>query len=152
MQGYGNGINAYRQTQVGTADPRRLVIMCYENVIKKTAAAKKAYESGDYEAKGKAVANVQDTIEVLLQSLDHERGGRIALGLHALYTYCMRRLTDGDIRKDLSAFDEVSSIFEDLLASWKAMSPDNGAGNGTRRSNVKTGAVKEGAAAAGGRV
>ena len=30
---YNNGIQAYRKTNVVTADPKRLVIMCYEGAI-----------------------------------------------------------------------------------------------------------------------
>jgi len=33
MYGNGNGINAYKQTNVITADPKRLILMCYEGAI-----------------------------------------------------------------------------------------------------------------------
>lgn len=33
MYGNGSGINAYRQINVTTADPKRLVLMCYEGAI-----------------------------------------------------------------------------------------------------------------------
>lgn len=124
MTAYGNGINAYRQTQVGTADPKRLVIMCCENVVKQMHLARKAYEAGSFEAKGKALINAQDTVELLLQSLDLEKGGAVAAGLQSLYTYALRRISEGDIQKDLSCFDEVSKLFEELLESWRAVSMD----------------------------
>ena len=121
MQGYGNGVNAYRQAQVGTADPRRLVVMCYEHVIKQLDLAQRNYESCDYEAKAQALAKVQDTVELLLQSLDTKKGGQIADSLQALYTYALRRLTEGDLKKDMAVFKEVSKLFEELLESWKAL-------------------------------
>jgi flagellar protein FliS len=128
MQGYGQGINAYRKTQVGTADPRELVIMCYEAAIKQLGTAREAYETGDYEAKARAVAKVHDTVELLMQSLDFEKGGNVARNLQALYSYVIRRLTDGDLRRDTSAFDEAARIFEDLLTSWRKLPkrPDSG--------------------------
>lgn len=147
MQGYGNGIGAYRQTQVTTADPRRLVIMCYENVIKQLGRARSAYESGDFEAKGKALGNTYDTIELLLQSLDLKQGGDIARALQSLYTYSLRRLPEGDLNKDIGAFSEMARLFEEMLASWKELSLQPGVPEGT---TGRAGAREPTAMASGG--
>ena len=119
---YGKGINAYRQTNVVTADPGKLVIMCYEEVLKNLKTARSAYESKDYETKGTALSKVHDIVVFLMQSLDLDKGGDIAGGLDSLYNYILRRIMDGDLKKDVAVFDEIIHIFEELLASWKEIS------------------------------
>ena len=52
---YGNGIGAYQQAGVLTADPKRLVLMCYEEAIRNLKIAKAKYISRDYEEKAHAL-------------------------------------------------------------------------------------------------
>ena len=116
---YRNGISAYRQTNVTTADPKRLVLMCYEGAISNLKIAREKYASKEYEAKGKAVQKAHDILTLLMQSLDFEKGGNVAVSLEALYNYMMRRLIDGDIKKDVRIIDEVIYILEELESAWK---------------------------------
>jgi len=106
----GNGINAYKQTNVTTADPGRLVLMCYEGAIGSLKTAREKYISGEYEAKAGAVQKVVSIISVLMQALDFEKGGEVARNLEALYNYMVRRITEGDVKGDMKAFDEVIII------------------------------------------
>jgi flagellar protein FliS len=115
----GNGIHAYKQTRVATADPKGLVLMCYEGAISSLILAKEKYISREYEAKTKALQKVHDILNVLMLSLDFEKGGRIARNLDALYNYMSRRLLDGDLKKDMAAIDEAIGIFAELQSAWK---------------------------------
>ncbi|MCJ7618399.1 MAG: flagellar export chaperone FliS [Desulfobacterales bacterium] len=116
---HGNGIDAYRKTNVTTADPKRLVLMCYEGAISNLKIAREKYASKEYEAKAKAVQKAQDIITLLMQSLDFEGGGKIAVSLEALYNYMLRRLIDGDVKKDTKIIDEVIYLLEELESAWK---------------------------------
>ena len=58
----GNGINAYKQANVITADPRRLIILCYETVINNIKMARECYISKDYETKAKCRSGPRDAI------------------------------------------------------------------------------------------
>ena len=119
---HGNGIDVYRQTNVMTADPKRLVLMCYEGAISNLKIAREKYASNEHEAKGKAVQDAQDIITLLMQSLDFEKGDKIAVSLEALYNYMLRRLVDGDIKKDAKTIDEVIYLLEELESAWKEIS------------------------------
>ncbi len=119
---YGKGVNAYRQTHVVTADPQKLIVMCYEGVIKNLRCARTAYELNDYETKGQSLTKAHDIVVFLIQSLDMEKGGDIARGLDALYNYILRRTMEGDLKKDMTVFDEAIGIFEELLSSWREIS------------------------------
>jgi len=116
---YENGVNAYRQTNVITADPGRLVLMCYEGAISSLKIAKEKYISGEYEAKAEAVQKAQAIISELIQSLDFKRGGKIAVNLEALYNYMLRRITEGDLKRDLRLFDEIILMLGELESAWK---------------------------------
>lgn len=116
---YGNGVNAYNATGVMTADPKRLVIMCYEGAIDSLKIAKKMFIAKDFEKKGKAITKAQDIINELMQALDFERGGEIAKNLDAIYNYIARRIIEADVKKDMSGLDEVIRIMEELKSAWK---------------------------------
>lgn len=123
----GSGINAYKQINVTTADPKKLVLMCYEGAITSLKTAKEKYISGEYELKGNAVQKTQDILSLLMNSLNFERGGDIAKNLESLYNYMLRRIVEGDIKNDVKAFDEVILMLEELESAWKEISyaPEN---------------------------
>lgn len=122
MYGSGNGIDMYKRTNVTTADPVKLVLMCYDGAIRNLKIAREKYASKEYEAKAKAVQKVQDTLSLLIQSLDFEKGGAIAERLNSIYGYMTRRIIEGDLKRDMEAFDEVISMLEELASGWAAIS------------------------------
>lgn len=119
---HSNGINAYRQTDVTTADPLKLVLMCYEKAIGNLRIAREKHTAKEYEPKARALQKVQDILSLLMQSLDFEKGGAIADNLNSLYAYMLRRITEGDLQKDLQAFDEVIAMLEELESGWEEIS------------------------------
>jgi len=119
---YGNGIDAYRQTNVVTADPKRLVLMCYEGAIGSLKTARDKYISGEYELKGNALQKTQDILSLLMNSLNFKKGGEIARNLESLYNYMLRRILEGDVKKDVKAFDEVILMLSELESAWKEIS------------------------------
>jgi len=116
---HGNRVGAYQQTNVMTADPKRLVIMCYEGAISNLRLAKEKYEASEYEAKARAVQKFQDIVNELLCSLDFEKGGQIATNLRAIYDYMIRRILQGDVEKEPGVFDEVLGMLEELKGAWE---------------------------------
>jgi len=136
-------IGAYRKINVETADPRRLVIMCYDAAIFNLKIVKVKYEKKDYEGKAVALQKAAGLINELLCSLDLERGGQIARNLKTLYSYMSRRLIEADIRKDVSAIDELIHMLEELGGAWREVffgtrtagdtSPVPGLGRGVER-------------------
>jgi flagellar protein FliS len=118
----GNGARAYKQTSVTTADPKRLVLMCYEEAISNLKTAKQKYVAGEYEAKATAFKKVFDILDALMQGLDFTRGGEIAGNLDALYSYMYRRLLAADLHKDTAAMDEVIHLLCELKSAWEEIS------------------------------
>ena len=116
---YRNGIQSYRRTNVITADPGKLVLMCYEGVIDQLKIAKERYEAKDYEAKCKALKKAEDIIGELACSLDFDKGGAVARNLESLYNYMTRRIILADMNRDLDAIDEVIWMLSELLSAWR---------------------------------
>jgi len=116
---YSNGIQDYRRTSVVTADPKRLVLMCYEGAMDNLKLVKQKLIEKDYEAKSKALIKAQDIINELLCSLDFEKGGSIAKNLDSLYNYMLRRIIHADVNKDVSALNEVVGMLNELKFAWE---------------------------------
>lgn len=116
---YGTGIDAYHETNIMTADPMRLVILCYEGAIDSLKRAKERFAAKDFESKARAITKANDIINELMQSLDFDRGGEVAKSLGAMYSYMLRCILEGDLKKDLSRLDETIRILETLKSAWE---------------------------------
>ena len=116
---YSNGLQSYRKTNVITADPKRLVLMCYEGAIENLKIAKNRYAEKDYEGKSNVIKKAQDIIYELLCSLDFKRGGSIAENLESLYNYMTRRIIHADVNADIGAIEEVIGMLNELKSAWE---------------------------------
>ncbi len=114
-----NGIQSYRKTNVITADPGKLVLMCYEGAIDNLKLAKQHFLEKDYEGKSRAVKKTLDIIDELLCALDFENGGAIASNLEALYNFMTRRILEAETNQDISAYDEIIGILSELFSAWQ---------------------------------
>jgi flagellar protein FliS len=116
---YSNGVQSYRKTNVMTADPKKLVVLCYEAAIDNLKIGRNKIIERDYEGKCKALTRAQDIIGELLSSLNFEKGGSIANGLDSLYNYMLRRIIHADLKNDVPAIDEVVQSLTELKAAWE---------------------------------
>ncbi|MBN1614745.1 MAG: flagellar export chaperone FliS [Deltaproteobacteria bacterium] len=116
---YQDGIGAYRRADVFTADPKRLIIMCYEKAISSLQMGRDHYLSGDFESKAKNLQYFHDIVCELRNALDFQRGGSIASNLSALYDYMSRAILEADIKRDMNTFDTVISMLEELKSAWE---------------------------------
>lgn len=116
---YRTGYQQYIQTGVITADPMRLVILCYEEAIRSLNVAKESYVFGDFEAKGNAVQKALSLLNELGGALDFERGGEVAKLLDKLYTFMSGHILKADQRRDVRAFSQIVMMLEELKAAWE---------------------------------
>jgi flagellar protein FliS len=112
---------SYQQANYLTADPLRLVLMCYDGAISQLKKARDSYEKKDYLAKGLALKKAMEIIYELNASLDMKRGGEVAEHLRSLYTYMTQALTEADLKKDLELFAAVIRMLEDLAEGWRSL-------------------------------
>ena len=113
----GVGLQAYQRTDVTTADPKKLVIMCYEGAIFSLKQAKAKFYAREYEAKGKAIQNALDIINELRAALDFEKGGEIARNLDSLYAFWTSHILKCDREKNIRGLDQVTGMLEDIKSA-----------------------------------
>ena len=118
------GINAYQRQQksgVEVAKPEQLVAMLFDKLMETLARVRHFMGVKDFANKADRINLAMDILQVLEQSLDHEKGGELAGNLQALYQYCVRRLTEANASNDLAAIDEVSGLMGEIQEGWQSI-------------------------------
>lgn len=113
----GTGYRAYRRTDVVTADPKKLVILCYEGVIDSLKRAQAGYRVQDYEDKAQALQKALEIIAELRGALNFEKGGEIARNLEALYVFWSRMILEADRSRNLRSLDQVVEMLSEIKSA-----------------------------------
>ena len=69
-------------------------------------------------AKGKSLGKAIRLIDQLNNTLDMERGQKIAENLRALYVYMLARLTFANVTNDSKVVAEVASLLQKVKTGW----------------------------------
>lgn len=113
-----SGIQAYKKTQVQTADQGTLILMCYAGAITFLKQGKHAMLSNATTDMNTLFHKAQDVLWELTNGLNLE-AGEIAYNLESLYNYMIRRIIDAEYHCDPKAVDEVINYLEELKESWE---------------------------------
>ncbi|MBI2607079.1 MAG: flagellar export chaperone FliS [Deltaproteobacteria bacterium] len=113
------GFNKYKQTSVTTASRGQVLLMLYESSIKYTKMAIEAMKAKDLARKGQAILKIQDIINELSLSLNHEVGGDISRELERLYLFMVEQITQANIRNDVKPLETTQKLLETLYDGWK---------------------------------
>jgi flagellar secretion chaperone FliS len=110
---------AYNESSpIGTMDPMQLTVLAYDRVIKDFRQAKKYYLDQLEDEAIQRNLHAQDLVTELLLALDYEQGGDIARNLSKLYDFTIRQLVSMGTGSDVSMYDHLISIFEELREAW----------------------------------
>ncbi|MEA2102738.1 MAG: flagellar export chaperone FliS [Thermodesulfobacteriota bacterium] len=115
-----NGYQAYKKTQIQTADQGTLILMCYNGAITFLKQAKQAIENKDDKNRSTLFTKAQKVIWELNNSLNYEAGD-VAYKLDALYHYMIRRIIEADYNENTEAIDEVVGHLEEIRESWETI-------------------------------
>jgi flagellar protein FliS len=96
--------------------------MLYDGAIKFLKYAINEMQAGNHEEKARYMNKAEDIINELNTVLDMETGGEIAQNLRALYTFMIKNIHEGNLKKDPTKLEEVIKLLEELNQSWKAIS------------------------------
>jgi flagellar protein FliS len=110
---------------VADASPARLVQIMFEHILEHLAAAQgcmaRIHDNlplTDVITKGKAMGKAIRLINQLNDTLDMERGQKIAANLRALYIYMLARLTLANATNDSKIVEEVASLILKVKTGW----------------------------------
>ncbi|MDD5206638.1 MAG: flagellar export chaperone FliS [Desulfobacterales bacterium] len=121
---YRKMLGEYRRLNVETAGKLDLVLMCYEKTIEVIRQGKEHLQEQEYEKKAGKIQKAIDIIHELQNCLNFEQGGQIARNLDSIYSYVVRRLLEGDAKKDARAYEEVIGILSELKEAWEGVAKD----------------------------
>ncbi len=117
-----NGFSAYKENNVTSQSPGKLIVVLYDGAIKFLHQAIAQIEAGDPGKKAELITKAINVIEELNVSLDLELGGEVAGNLRSLYNFMIRQLTTANIKQDTQMIREVIGLLSELNESWKAIS------------------------------
>lgn len=117
----------YKNQELMTASPARLVVMLYDRAIYSLNDAIKAIEASDIERRWKSNKNANEVITHLAMTLDFEKGGQIAQNLNDLYRFMLRTLVNVDVRNDPQPARDAIRLLEPLRQSWDQIAKGNDA-------------------------
>jgi len=114
LNSYQDISNTNRQTQ----DPKELVGLLFNGLTDRIAGAIAALARGDRAARGEYISKAQKILFGLIDSLDYESGGDIAVNLGRLYEYSIRRLTEAHVSEDEEILAEIMDIASGIRDAW----------------------------------
>ena len=114
LQGY----QAYKKTQIQTADQGRLILMCYDGAIGFLRQAQKAHDDKDFSAMNELLNKAQNVLWELTNGLNYE-AGEVAYHLDSLYNYMIRRIIDAAYNNTIEPTHEVIDYLLELRETWQ---------------------------------
>jgi flagellar protein FliS len=113
------------ETGVDIANPHRLILMLLDGAILSLGSAAQAMKEKNIAEKGKLISVAIDIISGGLQaSVDVQAGGELSNRLVALYDYMCQRLLYANLKNDLVAIEEVSSLLGEIRSAWQEIASD----------------------------
>ena len=110
---------------VAAASPARLVQIMFEQILAHLATAQGCMARidnnmplNDVITKSKSLGKAIRLIDHLNNTLDMERGQKIAVNLRALYVYMLARLTLANVTNDSSIVAEVAALILKVKTGW----------------------------------
>jgi flagellar secretion chaperone FliS len=116
-----NIYEAYRESQIVTADPIRLTELLYRGAMDATRQARGCLRAGEIEARGRAISKASAILIELAASLDRDSGGEVARNLAELYVYMLGRLSTAHIEQREEPLLEVEKLIGTLLEGWTTL-------------------------------
>lgn len=111
--------DAYRHTQAHTSSGADLVLLLFRGALRFLDRAQAGIESQNVQAAHNALIRAQDILSELQTTLDHEKGGDLAVSLDNIYGYARERLIEANLEKQVEPVQEVRGLVAELAAAWE---------------------------------
>ncbi|MCF7928918.1 MAG: flagellar export chaperone FliS [Spirochaetales bacterium] len=124
--------NAYKETNIKTAGPGKLILMLYDEAVRQLDIALDLMEkeSKELDKVNNSLGKTQDIIAELMASLDFDKGGDIAQNLFSLYIFFNQQLMDANIHKSSDPIKKVRQMLVDLREAWGQVISKSGGKSG----------------------
>jgi flagellar protein FliS len=105
---------SYREMEVLSASPGRLLVMLFDHLVVQLQRAKIGIERDDIALRTQALGKARAIVSELLSTLDFEQGGPMAVELSRIYTSMLEEMVDVGMRKDLVCIGKLTFIATEL--------------------------------------
>ncbi len=109
----------YKNTEISTADQKKLILMLYDGAIRFLQIAVDNMEPQKYDIVNTNIIKAQDIVTELMLSLNIEKGDTIASNLFNIYAYLKKHLLEANIAKDSKMLEESSGMLRQLREAWE---------------------------------
>jgi flagellar protein FliS len=113
--------NAYLRTQVQSSTPLERVVMLYDAAIRALDGARESMTQHDLLARRAAISKLLAIVTELQNTLDLERGGKIAQDLDRLYDFVLTRILDALTSQQPAGLDDARRVLGPLRDAWQAI-------------------------------
>ena len=121
---YASAAVAYREREVLTAAPGRLVVIVFDHLLVSLRRARFAMDANNIELRTESIAKAREAAMELLVTTDVDRGGAIGQNLRSIYAYLVRELITLGGRNDVARVDGFISIVSDLRDAFATVATD----------------------------
>src|SRR5690349_14114950 len=122
---YASQASAYREREVLTASPARLVVLVFQHAHSNLLRARHAVQTNNVQERVAAVGKAREAVMELMATLNLEEGGQIAQNLRSLYAFILTELSDVARRPDGARLEAVIRIVSGLHDAFAAVAMDS---------------------------
>lgn len=112
-----NPYAAYQQNSVTTASPGEVTLMLYNGCLKFIKQATLAIEENNFQDKNTNIQKAQKIITELMITLNMDI--EISQNMSVMYDYMNHRLTEANVKNDVSILKEVEGLVVEFRDTWK---------------------------------
>ncbi len=112
----------YREIELKTADPGRLIVLIYKKSIKNLEEAQELLEKEKHHAYDRVntlITKTQTLIAELTASLNKDSDKKLYESLLNLYSYFNKELREANFAKDATKLTPIIRFLQDLLGAWE---------------------------------
>ena len=132
--------NVYKQQQILTASPEKLILMLYNGFLKFTNEAIVAIEDNNIEKAHNSCIRAQDIVCELMASLDMDY--EISKELLNLYEYVEFEIVEANLKKDKKHLENAKMVITNIREGWvEAMKIAREDGNLPENTNMQSTSV-----------
>lgn len=115
---YAKNLNQYKNNEILTATPEKLMIMLYDAAIQFLVKARKAIEANNPEEICNNVIGCQKILREFMKTIDLENGVEVGKHLFRFYDKLVRKLYQVNRRRDLDALEFVLNELKVLRTAF----------------------------------
>src|SRR5574344_508960 len=112
-------VDKYKQNEIETASPEKILILLYDAAIRFLIKAKQAIEDKNVQETHNNLVACQNIILEFMSSIDKENGGDLAQKLYNLYDYFYNTLVSANLEKNIKKVNEVLNHLKGLRETWQ---------------------------------